>query len=132
MLYRDSRLSKPRLRQPLPFHLSDFVIMGSVVVMLEDDTMATMNVSLPDPMQDWGESRPHDSRFSNAGVFEGYLIRKDQELTAAIATVQAEINGGFASGNQRAVDSAAFRARMREPHHTRLDRGIQAGPEGRR
>jgi antitoxin ParD1/3/4 len=28
--------------------------------------MATMNISLPDPMKRWVESRAHDGRYSNA------------------------------------------------------------------
>jgi antitoxin ParD1/3/4 len=81
--------------------------------------MATMNVSLPDPMKDWVESRTHDGRFSNASDYVRHLIRKDQERAAAIAAVQSEITAGLASGKARAFDSAAFKARMRENNGTR-------------
>jgi antitoxin ParD1/3/4 len=81
--------------------------------------MATMNVSLPDPMKDWVESRTHDGRYSNASDYVRHLIRKDQERVAAIAAVQAEITAGLASGKARTFDSAAFKARMREPHGNR-------------
>jgi antitoxin ParD1/3/4 len=85
----------------------------------ENDTMATMNVSLPDPMKDWVESRTHDGRFSNASDYVRHLIRKDQERQAAMAAFQAEITAGLASGDGQPFDSAAFKARMREPHGTR-------------
>jgi len=78
-----------------------------------------MNVSLPDPMKDWVESRTHDGSFSNASDYVRHLIRKDQERAAAIAGIQAEITAGLASGDARPFDSAAFKARMRESHDTR-------------
>lgn len=81
--------------------------------------MATMNVSLPDPMKDWVESRTHDGRFSNASDYVRHLIRRDQERAAAIAALQAEISAGLAGGDARAFDSTAFKARMRKPHDSR-------------
>ena len=81
--------------------------------------MATMNVSLPDPMKDWVESRTHDGRFSNASDYVRHLIRKDQERQAAIEALQSEITAGLASGEARPFDGAAFKARMRENEGTR-------------
>ncbi len=78
--------------------------------------MATMNVSLPDPMKDWVESRTHDGRFSNASDYVRHLIRRDQERQAAIDAFQAEITAGTESGAPRELDSAALKARMRERH----------------
>jgi len=81
--------------------------------------MATMNVSLPDPMKDWVESRAQDGRFSNASDYVRHLIRKDQERQAAIAAFQREITAGIESGAPREFDEAAFKARMREPDGSR-------------
>ena len=81
--------------------------------------MATMNVSLPDPMKDWVESRTNDGRFSNASDYVRHLIRKDQERQDAIAAFQAEITAGIASGEEQSFNSSAFKARMRELHGTR-------------
>ena len=78
--------------------------------------MATMNVSLPDPMKDWGASQSHDGRFSNASDYVRHLIRKDQECQNAIAALQAEITVGIESGTPHSFDSEAFKARMREPN----------------
>lgn len=78
--------------------------------------MATMNVSLPDPMKDWVESRTQDGTFSNASDYVRHLIRRDQERQAAIAALQGEITAGLESGPVRLFDAAAFKARMRERH----------------
>ena len=77
--------------------------------------MATMNVSLPDPMKDWVESRAQDGRFSNASDYVRHLIRKDQERQAAIYAFQREITAGVESGAPREFDDATVKARMREP-----------------
>ena len=45
--------------------------------------MATMNVSLPDPMKEWVETRLEDGKFSNTSDYVRHLIRKDQERTDA-------------------------------------------------
>jgi len=84
--------------------------------MQENEPMATMNVSLPDPMKDWVESRTNDGRFSNASDYVRHLIRKDQERQAALAAFQTEITLGIESGPARQFDLAAFTTRMREPH----------------
>ena len=51
---------------------------------MEDD-MATMNVSLPDPMKHWVEAQARTGRYSNASDYVRDLIRRDQERTAQIA-----------------------------------------------
>jgi antitoxin ParD1/3/4 len=84
--------------------------------MQEKNPMATMNVSLPNPMKEWVESRSNDGRFSNASDYVRHLIRKDQERQAALDAFQAEITLGVESGPAQPFDSAAFKARMREPH----------------
>jgi antitoxin ParD1/3/4 len=99
--------------------LTIFAIFGILSENVENDIMATMNVSLPDPMKDWVESRTHDGRFSNASDYVRHLIRKDQERQAAIEALQSEITAGFASGEARLFDGAAFKARMRENNGTR-------------
>jgi antitoxin ParD1/3/4 len=78
--------------------------------------MATMNVSLPDPMKDWVESRTQDGTFSNASDYVRHLIRRDQERQAAITALQSEITAGLESGPAQPFDQASFKARMRERH----------------
>jgi antitoxin ParD1/3/4 len=60
--------------------------------------MATMNVSLPDAMKDWVESRAETGRYSNASDYVRDLIRRDQERTAKIATMQRLIDEAEESG----------------------------------
>ena len=43
--------------------------------------MATMNVSLPDPMKDLVEAQAKTGRYSNASDYVRDLIRRDQALS---------------------------------------------------
>ncbi len=78
--------------------------------------MATMNVSLPDPMKQWVESRMENGRFSNASDYVRHLIRRDQEREQARVMLQRAIDEGVASGEPRPFDFDEFNARMRERH----------------
>lgn len=41
--------------------------------------MATMNVSLPDPMKEWVEAQIESGHYSNSSDYVRDLIRRDQE-----------------------------------------------------
>ncbi|KRA66956.1 CopG family transcriptional regulator [Caulobacter sp. Root656] len=60
--------------------------------------MATMNVSLPDAMKDWVESRARTGRYSNASDYVRDLIRRDQERAAKIVALQRLVDEAEASG----------------------------------
>ncbi|MEO1153871.1 MAG: type II toxin-antitoxin system ParD family antitoxin [Pseudomonadota bacterium] len=75
--------------------------------------MATMNVSLPDPMKDWVEGQTKDGRFANSSDYVRHLIRLDQEREAAITEMQAEIDKGLASGVAEDFDFEEFLVRKR-------------------
>lgn len=60
--------------------------------------MATMNVSLPDPMKYWVEAQTRTGRYSNASDYVRDLIRKDQERAEKIAAMQALVSEGLESG----------------------------------
>lgn len=81
--------------------------------------MATMNVSLPDPMKDWVEVRLKDGSFSNTSDYVRHLIRKDQERETAIASLQKAVDEGLASGEPQPFDFTQFKGRMRARHETR-------------
>ncbi|WP_372579073.1 type II toxin-antitoxin system ParD family antitoxin [Ruegeria hyattellae] len=70
--------------------------------------MATMNVSLPDPMKSWVESRTKDGRYSNVSDYVRDLIRKDQERETAIMELQGLIEDGTNSGGPRPFDMSGF------------------------
>ncbi len=60
--------------------------------------MATMNVSLPDPMKDWVEAQASTGRYSNASDYVRDLIRRDQERVGKVAHVQRLVTEGVESG----------------------------------
>jgi antitoxin ParD1/3/4 len=41
--------------------------------------MATMNVSVPDPMKDWVQGQIATGKYANASDYVRHLIRRDQE-----------------------------------------------------
>ena len=63
-----------------------------------EEPMATMNVSLPDPMKHWVEAQARTGRYSNASDYVRDLIRRDQERAAQIAQLQTLITEGLESG----------------------------------
>jgi antitoxin ParD1/3/4 len=76
--------------------------------------MATMNVSLPDQMKDWVESRAATGRWSNASDYVRDLIRRDQERAEKIAAMQALIDEAIASGiSDRSMDDIVEDAKRR-------------------
>ena len=78
--------------------------------------MATMNVSIPDPMKAWVEEQAQGGRFSNASDYVRHLIRRDQERTHAVEQLQAAITAGIESGPARPFDMTAFKTRMRSQY----------------
>jgi antitoxin ParD1/3/4 len=78
--------------------------------------MATMNVSLPDPMKTWIDARLKDGSFSNTSDYVRHLIRRDQERAQAIEVLQQAIDDGLKSGDPQPFDFKTFKAQMREKH----------------
>jgi antitoxin ParD1/3/4 len=60
--------------------------------------MATMNISLPDKMKQWVESRAEDGTYSNSSDYVRDLIRRDQVRAEKIAAMQVLITEGIESG----------------------------------
>ena len=78
--------------------------------------MATMNVSLPDQMKDWVETRLKDASFSNTRDYVRHLIRQDQERQQAIGEIQVLLDEAEASGPPRPFDFDAFLSKMHRTH----------------
>lgn len=78
--------------------------------------MATMNVSLPDPMKDWVEARMKDGKFGNTSDYVRHLIRRDQERAEAITELQKAVDEGIASGEPQPFDFKEFKGRMRKQY----------------
>ena len=81
--------------------------------------MATMNVSLPEPMKAWVERQAEGGLYGNASDYIRDLIRKDQQRKEAIAALHAAISEGVGSWEPQPFDAAAFKLRMREKHVVR-------------
>ena len=81
--------------------------------------MATMRVSLPDPMKEWVESQTRTGRYSNASDYVRDLIRRDQDRQAAIAELQKLVDEGMASGAPGPFDMETFLKRKRADHASR-------------
>ena len=73
--------------------------------------MATMNVSLPEPMKEWVEDRVKSGRYANASDYVRDLIRRDQERRAAL--VEALIEGEESGTSRRSVRQIASETRAK-------------------
>jgi antitoxin ParD1/3/4 len=74
--------------------------------------MATMNISLPDPMKDWVNAQAESGRYANASDYVRDLIRQDQERADKVRQLQALIDQGLASGvSEASIDDLLARAR---------------------
>lgn len=60
--------------------------------------MATMNVSLPDPMKDWVEDQVKTGHYSNASDYVRDLIRCDQDYQDQRETLIKALIAGEKSG----------------------------------
>lgn len=60
--------------------------------------MATMNVSLPDPMKDWVQAQVDTGAYANTSDYIRDLIRQDQENRNKIQALQEAITEGLKSG----------------------------------
>lgn len=79
----------------------------------EDAGLATMNISLPEPMKEWAEAQAHTGRYSNASDYVRTLIRRDQERAQAHAELQRLIAEGIESGvSGRSMDEVLQLARQ--------------------
>ena len=75
--------------------------------------MATMNVSLPDPMKDWVEAQARSGRYANASDYVRDLIRRDQERNDKIAAMQRRVDEGLKSGVGDRTKDELFAAALR-------------------
>jgi len=76
--------------------------------------MATMNISLPDPMKDWVNARTSDGRYANASDYVRDLIRKDQERNDKIAHMQKLVDEGLENGiSENSMDDILAEAKKR-------------------
>ena len=60
--------------------------------------MAQMNVSIPDKLKAWVESRVADGSFASSSDYLRDLVRRDQRAETALGHLRAEILAGIESG----------------------------------
>ncbi|SMG63083.1 Putative addiction module antidote protein, CC2985 [methanotrophic bacterial endosymbiont of Bathymodiolus sp.] len=76
--------------------------------------MATMNISVPDPMKDWVQSQVNTGAYANTSDYVRDLIRQDQESRNKIQQLQAAITKGLESGvSDKSFDEIIKAARNR-------------------
>ena len=74
--------------------------------------MATMNISLPDPMREWVEAQTENGLYSNNSDYVRDLIRKDQLRAIKIEAMQAAITQGLESGIAEDFDMEKIQKEM--------------------
>ena len=72
--------------------------------------MSTMNVSLPDRMKDWIESRVEAGQCHNVSEYIRDLIRRDQVDHEKALAFRAAIDHGRSSGIEQKYISAVIKA----------------------
>lgn len=60
--------------------------------------MATLRISLSDPMKSWVDAQADTGRYDDASGYVRELIRRDQERTEKIARMQRLVDEARASG----------------------------------
>ncbi len=76
--------------------------------------MATMNISLPDPMRDWVESQTNSGQYSNNSDYIRDLIRKDQQRAKKLEALQQAITNGYESGGAGKLDMDSIKKKARK------------------
>ena len=73
--------------------------------------MATMNVSLPDPMKNWVEKQAQSGQYSNVSDYVRDLIRHDQERAEKVERMQVFVTEALESGpGQHSMEELRERA----------------------
>lgn len=60
--------------------------------------MASMNISLPDPMKDWVETQTSSGRYDYASEYVRDLIRHDQDRASKVAAMQKLVDEASEGG----------------------------------
>lgn len=75
--------------------------------------MATMNISLPDPMRNWVEAQLETGFYANNSDYIRDLIRKDQQRDQKQMLLQQAITAGIESSDAGALDMQAIKQKAR-------------------
>ena len=75
--------------------------------------MATMNISVPDPMKDWVQAQIADGKYASSSDYVRDLIRKDQQQRDKLAALQAAITLGMESAQAGDLDIDSIKRRAK-------------------
>jgi antitoxin ParD1/3/4 len=78
--------------------------------------MATMNISLSDPMRDWVQTQIQAGHYSSSSDYVRDLIRQDQERKDNLKRLQQAISEGLESGVAESFDLKDFLKEMKAKH----------------
>jgi antitoxin ParD1/3/4 len=81
-------------------------------LVLEENLMATMNISLTDGMKNWVETQSKQGSYANSSDYVRDLIRRDQARTQVIRDVQNALDAGRNSGSAVTFDPKSFKQQM--------------------
>jgi antitoxin ParD1/3/4 len=77
--------------------------------------MATMNVSIPDPMKEWVQDQIETGKYANASDYVRDLIRRDQEKVEVLR--QALLEGERRGVSSRKVEDIMRDVKKRRPRN---------------
>lgn len=75
--------------------------------------MATMNISVPDPMKDWVQAQIEEGKYASSSDYVRDLIRKDQQQWDKLAALQAAITLGIESGQAGELDIKSIKRKAK-------------------
>ena len=75
--------------------------------------MATMNISVPDPMKDWVQDQIEGGKYASSSDYVRDLIRKDQQERDKLAALQAAISLGFESAQAGELDIESIKRKAK-------------------
>jgi antitoxin ParD1/3/4 len=78
--------------------------------------MATMNISLPEPMRDWVQAQIQSGKYSSNSDYVRDLIRQDQERRGNLKRLQQAITEGLESGVAEDFHLKDFLQEMKAKH----------------
>ena len=76
--------------------------------------MATMNISVPDPLKDWVQSQVSKGSYANTSDYVRDLIRQDQENRNKIQALRQALIEGEKSGDAGELDMEAIRRKAKQ------------------
>ncbi len=80
--------------------------------------MATLNISMPDPMRDWVQAQIKGGRYASSSDYVRDLIRQDQMKADKLRQLQTALEQGLASGtSEHSMEKILDIARMQADGH---------------